>query len=197
MCKNSRLAGILRRAGLVDLQEFDIEDQRRVRRDDTAGAARAVAELGRDDEGALAAALHAGDTLVPALDDLAAAQGEAEGLAAVDRAVEFLALLALVVEPARVMDADLVAGGRGGAVANLAVGVFEAAREFAHLAWCSLRHRRGEPGRRGKGEDRKSRGRAGEVDRFHRMQLWWEGAGQHRDRRLPPLSTISPHLTGI
>src|SRR5262249_33615528 len=86
--------------GSVDLQQFDIENQRRVRRDDAAGAARAVAEFGRDHERALAADLHAGDTLVPALDDLAAAEREAEWLAAVERAVELLAFLALIVEPA-------------------------------------------------------------------------------------------------
>src|SRR5437868_8986314 len=64
--------------------------------------------------------LHAGDALVPAADHLLRAKAEAEGLAAIDRAVEFLALLAILEQPAGVMDAHFVAGGRGGAVADLA-----------------------------------------------------------------------------
>src|ERR1700681_2315642 len=41
-------------------EQFDVEDQRGVRGDDAAGAACAIAERGRDDEGALAADLHRG-----------------------------------------------------------------------------------------------------------------------------------------
>src|ERR1700733_8050370 len=74
-------------------QQLDIEDQRRVGRDDAAGAARAVAELGRDDQRAFAADFHPGDALVPPFDDLAGAEPEAERRAAIDRAVEFLALV--------------------------------------------------------------------------------------------------------
>src|SRR5688572_25684023 len=79
----------------VDLQQFDVEHQRRVRRDHASSATRAVAELGRDDQRALAADLHAGDALVPALDHLLRAETEREGLAAIQRAVEFLPLLAV------------------------------------------------------------------------------------------------------
>src|SRR5262249_35490301 len=53
----------------------------------------AVAEFRRDDELALAADLHPGDALVPALDDLAGAEVELERLAAVEAAVELLAVL--------------------------------------------------------------------------------------------------------
>src|SRR3954464_12968679 len=42
----------------LPVEQFHFEDQRRIRRDDTAGSAGAVAELGRDDERALAADLH-------------------------------------------------------------------------------------------------------------------------------------------
>src|ERR1700704_1205401 len=85
------------------VEQFDVEDQRRVWRDDAARAARPVAEFGRDDQGALAADLHGGDALVPAADHPALAQGKFEGLAAVDRAVELLALGAVLIEPAGIV----------------------------------------------------------------------------------------------
>lgn len=86
-----------------------IKDKRRVRRDDTAGAARAIAQLRRDDETATAAGLHrwdavaASDAHVPALDDLAGANAEGERPAAVVRAVKLHSValqLARVVCPA-------------------------------------------------------------------------------------------------
>ena len=64
------------------------------------GAAGAVAEVGRDDEGALAADFHAGHAFVPAFDHLALAEGERERLVAVARAVE----LGAVEQPAGVVD---------------------------------------------------------------------------------------------
>ena len=80
-----------------------------------AGAARAVAHVGRDRQHAHAAHLHAGETLVPSRDDLAAAKRELERIVAVLRAVELAALLVGlrgVVEPARVVHADHAAGPR-------------------------------------------------------------------------------------
>ena len=53
-------------------EQLDLEDQRGLGRDDAGVAAHAVAELGWDGQLALAAHLHAGHALVPALDDLAA-----------------------------------------------------------------------------------------------------------------------------
>ena len=101
----------------LHVEQFDIEHQRGVRRYDAAGAARAIAELGRDDESALAANLHGGDALIPAGDDLMFAEGELERLVAVDRAVELLALDAVLIKPAGIVhDADLAGpGGRAGA----------------------------------------------------------------------------------
>src|SRR5690242_14022241 len=78
-------------------EQFHLEQQRRIRRDDAAGAARAVAELGRDDQRALAADLHGGDAFIPSLDHHAAADLKLERLPAVDRRVEFLALGAVLV----------------------------------------------------------------------------------------------------
>src|SRR6185436_6618974 len=94
---------------LLHVEELHLEHQRRVRRDDAAGAARAVAERGRDGELALAADLHAGDAFVPAPDDVALAEREDERLAAVLARIEFRS----VRQPAGVMHAHLLAGGRG------------------------------------------------------------------------------------
>src|SRR5262249_51398187 len=95
-------------ASPFDAQQLDLEDQRRVRRDHVADAAGAVAEVGRDDEGTLAADLHRGHAFVPAGDHLPSANGKLERLAAVERAVELLALGAVLIKPAGVMhDASL------------------------------------------------------------------------------------------
>src|SRR5207249_7548174 len=88
----------------ADLEQLYLEDQLGVGRDDAAGAARPVTECRRDDELALAADLHAGHALVPALDDHAGAELERERLVAVVAAVELLA----VAEPAGVVDLDRV-----------------------------------------------------------------------------------------
>src|SRR6185437_3680869 len=111
---SSRGRGI---CALFHRQQFHVEHQCRVRRDDAAGAARAVAERRRDDERALAADLHGGDALVPTLDDLARADRKIERLVAIDRGVEFLALRAVLVEPAGVMHLDGLAALRRGASA--------------------------------------------------------------------------------
>src|ERR1700712_3728558 len=69
------------------------EDQRLVRTDHAAGAALAVGHRRRDRDLAPAADLHALDALVPALDDLALAEPELEGVATVPGRVELLAVL--------------------------------------------------------------------------------------------------------
>src|SRR5690349_17729043 len=94
------------------LQQFDVEDQRGVRRDYARGAAGAVTEGGGDGERAAAAHLHGRDPLIPALDHLALADGEGEGFVAVARAIELLAVLerARVVHRAHL--ARLGAGAR-------------------------------------------------------------------------------------
>src|SRR5512139_820339 len=63
--------------GLIDSQQFHVEHQRRVRWNHAAGTARAVAQLGRNDQRALTAHLHALHTLVPALDHHPGAEREA------------------------------------------------------------------------------------------------------------------------
>src|SRR5688572_8741831 len=65
------------------VEQLDVEQERGVRGDHAAGAARAVAVIRRDRQRAAAADLHAGDTLVPSADDLAAAQTERERFAPV------------------------------------------------------------------------------------------------------------------
>ena len=69
-----------RESGLtLHVKQFDVEDQRGVRRDDAAGAAGAVAEFGRNDEGAFAADLHGGDPFVPTADHLRPPIGNSNG----------------------------------------------------------------------------------------------------------------------
>ena len=143
----------LPRSWLLHAEQLDVEHQRGVGRDHPAGAARAIAELGRDDQGALAADLHSGDPLVPAADDLPCPQAEGEGLAAVERAVEFGALRAIIVQPAGVMHADLVAFCRLSTGADIGIGVFEAVCELGHFAGCSICRQ----GRRGYGNKNERR----------------------------------------
>src|SRR5262245_32639480 len=50
-----------------DVQQLDLKEERRVRRDHSASALGAVSESRRDDQRALAADFHAGDALIPAL----------------------------------------------------------------------------------------------------------------------------------
>src|SRR4051794_25813521 len=94
------------------------EDQRLIGADDAAGAALAVGEVGRDRDPAPAAHAHAGDALVPAGDDLALAEPELEGVAAVPRGVE---LAAALPRDADIMHFDDLARDRLVAVADLEV----------------------------------------------------------------------------
>src|ERR1700675_3075844 len=112
-------------ATLFDADELDVEDQRGVWRNDAAGAAGAIAELGRNDQRALAADLHGRDAFVPAGDDLVHADLELERLVAIDRGVEFLALGGVLIKPAGVMHDAGLAGFRRGAGAGLGVDDFQ------------------------------------------------------------------------
>src|SRR3954463_1314634 len=77
---------------LLDLDKLGLENERRVGRDDTPHSAVAIRQVGSDGELALLADLHAEQALVPALDDLAFADGEGERVAAVEAGVELLAI---------------------------------------------------------------------------------------------------------
>src|SRR3954447_14398493 len=68
----------------LHVEQFDLEDQSGVGRNDAARTARAIAEGRRDDQGALAADLHRGNALVPAGNDPLLADRKLEWLAAVD-----------------------------------------------------------------------------------------------------------------
>src|SRR4029453_10544891 len=61
---------------LFDVEEFHLEDQVGVTRDQGADSAGAVAQLGGDHEGAFSADFHARDALLPSGNDLAQAQIE-------------------------------------------------------------------------------------------------------------------------
>jgi hypothetical protein len=93
------------RSNSSGLLEVDVEDQGLVGPDLRRLPLGAVGEVGRDDELAPAAGLHAEHALAPAVDH-ALADREREGLLA-PRAVE---LLAVLVQHADVLDRELVAG---------------------------------------------------------------------------------------
>jgi hypothetical protein len=71
-----------------DAHQLRLEDEHAVGRDGAHGAG-AVRPVGLDGELALLARAHVQQALVPALDDLALADGEGEGLPAVVGGVEF------------------------------------------------------------------------------------------------------------
>src|SRR5262249_39702012 len=73
-----------------DPEKLDVELETRLGRDRGRLSLFAVGEVVRDHELAFAAHLHSHDALVPALDDVAAPDGELERLALVPRAVELL-----------------------------------------------------------------------------------------------------------
>src|SRR6185295_11662493 len=103
-----------RRLLALHAEQFDVEDQRGVRRYQAARAASAIPKCWRNDEGALAADLHRGDAFIPTGDDLLLPDGKLERLTAIDRTVEFLAPGTILVEPAGVVhDANLAGFGRG------------------------------------------------------------------------------------
>src|ERR1700722_19012346 len=105
----------------LHIEQFHVEDQRRIRRDDTARTARAIAELGWNDQRALAADLHRGHALVPAGNHFALSDRKLQRIVAIDGGVELLALLAILIEPAGIVhDANLTGLWRD-AGADLAV----------------------------------------------------------------------------
>lgn len=72
--------------------KFNLEYKSGTRRNDVAGAAVAVAELRGDGEAVLVAGAHVHQALVPALDHLAHAQLEGEGLVAVHAGIKLLSI---------------------------------------------------------------------------------------------------------
>src|SRR5262249_31953220 len=83
---------------LAHAEQLHIEDQGRVR-GDWVGAVRAIAEIRRDYQLSLPADFHRHHAFVPAFDHLPDADGELEGLTAIDGTVK----LGPVFEPAGVM----------------------------------------------------------------------------------------------
>src|SRR5207249_3414253 len=119
---------------LFDLQQLHVEHEGRVRWNRCARAPRAVAEIRRNDERARATDLHAGDPLIPPADHHAGAKPEAERLAAIEGAVELLAMAVrrlAVVQPTGVMDGDVLPGLRVGARPDLGVRYLQA-RDVVH-----------------------------------------------------------------
>src|SRR5258708_13740788 len=105
----------------IHVGEWDGEHQRCVRRNGAAGAAGAVAQRGRNDQGTLAADFHGGDAFIPAGDHPALPDRKLERLVAIDRRVEFLALLPVLIEPAGVMHDPNLTGLRPRSGSDLTV----------------------------------------------------------------------------
>src|SRR3954469_7709475 len=95
---------------LTNFAQLDFEEQRGIRREYASRSARAVAELGRDRQLALAADLHAGHAFVPAADHVPLAEREHERLPAVLARIELAALRAVCEQPARVVHGHFAAG---------------------------------------------------------------------------------------
>jgi len=110
----------------LHVEQLDVKHQRRVWRNGAAGAAGAVAQCGRDDQGTLAADFHGGDAFIPAGDHPALPDRKLERLVAIDRRVEFLALLPVLIEPAGVMHDANLTGLRRSARADRAVNHLQA-----------------------------------------------------------------------
>jgi hypothetical protein len=111
-----RLAANLRRphavqCELLDVHQLGFEQQCRVRGNLRAGAALAVGLVGRDRELALAADFHAGDSIIPTLDNIAGSELERQRLATLTGAVELRAVL----QRTGVVDEHRAAGLRLGA----------------------------------------------------------------------------------
>ena len=78
---------------LLNGDEFDIEDQRGVWRDHAAARAlSAVPEASRDEQAAMPADFHAGNALLPALNDLSRAEAEVKWPPSRTRAIKGLAV---------------------------------------------------------------------------------------------------------
>src|SRR5262249_42145016 len=92
----------------INVQQLDLQHQRRDPRGPAARAATAVTELRRYPEFALSAHLHRHDAFIPALDALSDADFEFERLAAIQRTVEFCSVL----ERACVMHSHFLPGLR-------------------------------------------------------------------------------------
>src|SRR3989440_9286184 len=103
---------------LHDLQELDLEDERRARLDHRGPPLVAVRQVGGAHETAFAADLHQWHALAPALDD-AARQADRQRLTALDRAVELRA----VDERPLVVDLHSIGRRRGRAGEPLTIGL--------------------------------------------------------------------------
>ena len=95
--------------------QLNIEDERRIRRDDSAGTAAAVPQARRNAEHTLLSHLHVQECLIPALDDAADADLELERLATIIARIK----LCTVEKVPSIMGLDLLARERLDTVAFL------------------------------------------------------------------------------
>src|SRR5688572_25661416 len=109
-----------------NVQQLDVEEQGRVRRNDAAGAACAVPVRRGERQRAPPADLHSGNALIPAANHLAGAQAECKRVVPIARAVELHPLVVGgrgIVQPAGVVHRDAPAGRRFVATADDRIGL--------------------------------------------------------------------------
>ena len=99
-------------------QQFHFKHQSGVGRNHATSAVGTVAQFWGDDQGALAAHLHALYAFVPAWNHHAFAQREFKRLTAVFAGVKLCALLTVLVQPAGVVHLDVRAAGSFSALSN-------------------------------------------------------------------------------
>jgi hypothetical protein len=121
-----RIGALSSRFHKFHIQKLDIENQRGVRRNGGAPSSRSVSKLWLDDKRPFAAGLHGDEAALPALDYLMLAKHEGERLLAINRTVELLALDAILIEPAGIMNDAGLTGLRGDAGSDLRIGDLQA-----------------------------------------------------------------------
>ena len=89
--------------GSRQCEQFDVKLQGGIAWNHAASASGSIAQICRNDQSARTAHFHARHAFVPAADHHASAQREDERVIAVFAGVEFVALLAVVVEPSGVV----------------------------------------------------------------------------------------------
>src|SRR5215469_13885190 len=108
----------------ADLEQFHVENERRIWGDHAASPTASIAQFRRNSQLPLSTDFHSPHTFIPAFDNLPRAESKPERLAAIHRAVELLA----IGQPSGVMYFHGLARNRSGAGADHDVPVLQARR---------------------------------------------------------------------
>src|SRR6185437_2167164 len=124
------MRGVCCTGRLPHTEQFDVENQRGVRWDHSAGTTRSVSQVGWDGKFALAPHLHPLHPFVPALNDPPGTEGKREGLSTIDGTIELFSVL----QPTRIVYARRLSDDRRISGADHLIDVFEPRRcgDFLH-----------------------------------------------------------------